>query len=225
MIPLYSLEFIIVYGSRIPFIQDTPLFQRFSTYYTFEMQFPVLEQFLFFIILIGFYLTASCFKLGNHQDQNEILIRFIYSKVSSKETSLFWKLLFFVLKYIQTIALIAIFINVSGDLNRLRNLGFMLFFVVYTASEYLYRKTSKVLVIFIAFFICGQYYFSLVYHNFIDDDALMAKLRWLNLYEKGHLPNWSKEDSIYFRHTAYPYDWLVLLIMCALNFINVIFIN
>jgi hypothetical protein len=54
---------------------------------------------------------------------------------------------------------------------------------------------------------------------------LMAKLRWLNLYEKGHLPNWSKEDSIYFRHTAYPYDWLVLLIMCALNFINVIFIN
>lgn len=100
MIPLYSIEFIIVYGSRIPFIQDTALFQRYSVYYSFEMQYPVLEQFLFFIILIGFYLTASCFKLGNHQDQNEILIRFIYSKVSSKETSLFWKLLFFVLKYI-----------------------------------------------------------------------------------------------------------------------------
>ena len=113
----------------------------------------------------------------------------------------------------------------SGDLNRLRNLGFMLFFVVYTASEYLYRKTSKILVVFIAFFICGQYYFSLVYHNFIEDDTLMAKLKWLNLYEKTTMPNWEKGDSIYFRHTPYAYDWVVLLIMCALNFINFIFVN
>ena len=110
---------------------------------------------MFFVILIGFYLTASCFKLGNDENQNEILVKFIFDKINSQDTSLFWKILFFLLKYIQTIALIAIFINVSDKLNKLRNLGFMLFFVAYTASEYLYRKTSKLLVLFIAFFIGG----------------------------------------------------------------------
>lgn len=39
------------------------------------------------------------------------------------------------------------------------------------------------------------------------------------------MPSWKIGDSIYFRHTPYPYDWMVLLIMCLLNFINVIFIN
>ena len=27
-------------------------------------------------------------------------------------------------------------------------------------------------------------------------------------------------DSLYLRHTPYPFDWLVLLIMCTLDFVN-----
>jgi hypothetical protein len=107
----------------------------------------------------------------------------------------------------------------------MRNLGFMLFFVFYTASEYLYRKTSKLLVLFISFFIIGQYYFSLVYHKYLGDEVLLDKLNWFNLYEKESMPDWDYGDSIYFRHSPYAYDWQLLLIMCALNFINVIFVN
>jgi hypothetical protein len=101
----------------------------------------------------------------------------------------------------------------------------MLFFVAYTASEYLYRKTSKLLVLFICFFILGQYYFSLVYRKFENDSDLMKTLRWLDLYQESARPSWDENTPIYFRHTPYAYDWILLLIMCALNFINVIFVN
>ena len=54
---------------------------------------------------------------------------------------------------------------------------------------------------------------------------MLHRLFWLNLYEEETKPTWIKGDSIYFRHTPYPNDWVVLLIMCALNFINVIFVD
>ena len=59
----------------------------------------------------------------------------------------------------------------------------MLFFVVYTSSEYLYRKTSKVLVIFISFIIAGQYYFSLNYMDYKNDPVKMKQFEWLNFYQ------------------------------------------
>jgi len=60
----------------------------------------------------------------------------------------------------------------------------MIFFVAYTASEALYRRTSKALVYFIIAFIYGQYYFSLNYHKYKDNEKLMKTLEWLNLFEE-----------------------------------------
>jgi hypothetical protein len=65
--------------------------------------------------------------------------------------------------------LVILFINGAGQLNNLRNLGFMIFFIVYSASEEAYRKTSNLLVIFLAYFIVGQYAFSLIYLEFKGD--------------------------------------------------------
>jgi hypothetical protein len=39
----------------------------------------------------------------------------------------------------------------------------MVFFVIYTAYEEAYRKSSKLLILYISSFIFGQYFFSLVY--------------------------------------------------------------
>lgn len=149
------------------------------------------------------------------------MMNFLINKVIVKDYyQIWWNLLFFVLKYIQSVALVALFINGSNNLNHLRNLGFMLFFVCYTASEYLYRKTSKLLVIFVVFFVGGQYYFSLVYRKYLDDPQTWKTLEWLNLFEEEKKPTWMPSDTIYFRHIPYAFDWVVLLIMCGLNFIN-----
>jgi hypothetical protein len=154
------------------------------------------------------------------------MLNFLINKMQNKEPGqMGWNMLFFVLKYIQSVALVALFISGSNSLNHLRNLGFMFFFVTYTSSEYLYRKTSKCLIIFVAFFLGGQYYFSLVYRNYIDDKTTWNQLEWMNLFEESKKPKWVPGDSIYFRHTPYPFDWVVLFIMCVLNFINAVIFN
>ena len=52
---------------------------------------------------------------------------------------------------------------------------------------------------------------------------MLKKWLWLNLYLEDSFTDWKFTDEIYFRHTPYPYDWLVLLMMCLINFINTIF--
>lgn len=123
-------------------------------------------------------------------------MNFLINKIMTRDSGqMAWNMLFFVFKYIQSVALVALFINGSNNLNHFRNLGFMFFFVVYTSSEYLYRKTSKCLVIFIAFFVGGQYYFSLVYRKYLDDPTTWKTLEWLNLFEEEKAPNWMPGDS------------------------------
>jgi len=46
----------------------------------------------------------------------------------------------------------------------------MAFFVVYTAYEEIYRRTSKILVIFVAAIILAQYAFSLYWYLFAAND-------------------------------------------------------
>ena len=73
---------------------------------------------------------------------------------------------FFVLKHIQKVVLLTLFFAGSDDLNNFQNLCYMTFFVVYTSSERIYRKTSMFLVLFISFIIFGQYFVSLKWQLF-----------------------------------------------------------
>jgi hypothetical protein len=67
------------------------------------------------------------------------------------------------MRYIQSIVLMFLFLNGITNINNMKNLGFMIFFVVYTAYVDIYRKTSALLILFISFFIASQYYYSLVW--------------------------------------------------------------
>jgi hypothetical protein len=67
------------------------------------------------------------------------------------------------LPYIQIIVLVILFGRGVQNPDTLHNLGFILFFVVYTAYIKVYRKTSVLLILFIGFFILGQYFTSLFY--------------------------------------------------------------
>lgn len=95
--------------------------------------------------------------------------------------------------------MVALFINGSEKLNRAKNLGFMIFFVMYTANEQLYRKTGWVLILFISFFIFGRYFFSLMYHRYQNDPDAMKNALWLGLYDEDNVPHWQKGGSVYFR--------------------------
>lgn len=119
--------------------------------------------------------------------------------------------------------LVILFINGAGQLNNLRNLGFMIFFIVYSASEEAYRKTSSLLVIFLSYFILGQYAFSLVYLEYKGEGSYDT-YKWFGLYELSG-PNWRLGDEIYFRHTPWTFYWVVLVLMAILKAINQIFLD
>ena len=75
----------------------------------------------------------------------------------------------------------------SSSINNLQNLGYMIFFVVYTAYENIYRKTSKLLCLFTAFFIIMQYWGSLKWQldqDFVSGEYNAAKFKsetWANI--------------------------------------------
>jgi hypothetical protein len=90
-------------------------------------------------------------------------VDFFINKITDKYASVSWKFIFFILKYIHGLVLLVLFWEGSDNLNHFKNLGFMVFFIIYSASEFIYRKTSKLLVIFVVFFIGGQYCISITY--------------------------------------------------------------
>ena len=133
------------------------------------MKFPIAEKILYFVILANLFLFLSCMKLVQDHKQETLLKNFMYKKIKEGTNSIGWNFLYFFFKYIQCIVLVILFINGAGQLNNLRNLGFMIFFIVYSASEEAYRNTGNLLIIFLAYFIVGQYAFSLIYLEFEGD--------------------------------------------------------
>lgn len=132
----------------------------------------------------------SCYWLTYEHDQNNLLIDLFIDKVTNKFAPIYWKFLFFILKYIHALVLFILFWRGSDNLNHAKNLGFMVFFIIYSASEYVYRKTSKLLVIFMVFFISGNYYFSITYKDYYQDPVMMAKLKWLSLLHSSEVELW-----------------------------------
>ena len=146
------------------------------------MKFPIFEKILYFIILGHLFLLLSCMKLVQDHRQETLLKNFMYRKIKEGK-SIGWNFLYFFFKYVQCIVLVILFINGAGKLNNFRNLGFMIFFIVYSASEEAYRKTGNLLVIFLSYFIVAQYAFSLVYLDFKGDSAY-DELKWYGFYER-----------------------------------------
>jgi len=59
------------------------------------------------------------------------------------------------------------------NLNSVQNLSYMAFFVIYTAYEEIYRRTSLILVTFVAVIIWAQYAASLYWYLFSSNDQFM----------------------------------------------------
>jgi hypothetical protein len=102
MLPIYTAEFVLMYGSRIPVVKDLEFFSKYGKAFSPYMRFPVLEQFLYFIILTLFFMTISCFKLSYEINQKQSMKNFLITKIEDRTNpnQMFWNFLFFVLKYI-----------------------------------------------------------------------------------------------------------------------------
>lgn len=105
--------------------------------------------------LVVFYMQLSCYFVSKDVVGESYLIAFFRKRITDPRFSNLWKIAFFGTRYIQSLALLLMFIHGLRDLYTVQNLGFMICFVVYTAYEELYRRTSVLLIIFISIFIVG----------------------------------------------------------------------
>lgn len=181
MIPIYSFEFIMVYGNHIYLLGDSAFFQKYSMF-KWTMENKMLEQLLFYVIMSNFFMMISGYFLTFQHNQDEMIIENIRKLMKDKNKSIIYKFGFCILKYIQSLVLIILLYMGYKELNHLANLMFMLFFVVYTAFINFYRLTSKSMTILFSYLICMRYFYSLNYHKFIKDKAEMYEMNWLGLF-------------------------------------------
>jgi hypothetical protein len=162
MAPCYGVEFFFVYGSRIKVFRDSSFYKDFDgQYFDWPKESPSLECLLYYIILSNFCMMFSAYFLTVTVDANELFVRRFHGRIHSPTQSPIWNFVFYIFKYLHSIVLLGLFWEGRKDIDRLHNLGFLLFLVVYTSYTWIYRRTSKLLTIFTAFFIFGNYYFSL----------------------------------------------------------------
>ena len=199
MIPFYSFEVVMVYGIRIPKVDYIPIFAEYKSEFGFHMKYPMFEQFLFFFNLALLFLCIGCFKLAFQYDTYKEMNRWFRATITDRNTSIWWRFLFYILRYCQWFILVALFLKGSGNMNNFRNLSMMTFFILYTTSEQLYRKTGSILILFNGFFIISQYYWSLTYRNYQGNAALMHRAEWFGFFSSTRAYEWELNSEIYFR--------------------------
>jgi len=101
MIPVYTWEFLMVYGIRIPHIKaELTMYKDYGDIFDFKMKFPIVEQFIYFFNLSMLFICVGCFKLAFEYDQNKYLLNQFELKIKSKDSSIWWRFLFYTLKNI-----------------------------------------------------------------------------------------------------------------------------
>lgn len=189
-------------------------------------------------------MAISCFKLlylsqqvknqqqgidlkdsNDTEDGPDTLVSYLTRKIRMEDSHTIWKLSFYFFRYVHVIVLAILFFRGAQDLQHFRALGFMLLFSFWSMSEMLYRKTVKLLIFFLSFFIVGQYYFSLNHHSYINNEEVMSRLRFFNMYENAKFNRWTESDSVYFRFTPYRYDWICMILTSALISVNRIYLR
>lgn len=166
MIPMLTWEFTFIYMSKVHKIRDTEFFKLFGKYYRFDMINPTLEQFFMLVTLLLFYMMISSYlKAIDNKPAENGFIRFFRIRIHAKKVLWIW--VFFFCRYVHLVILVYLFYRGVSDLDCFNNLGYMIFFVVYTAYESIYRKTGGILIFFTASFVVLQYFFSLHYQVYM----------------------------------------------------------
>ena len=63
MLPILFLQFVLIYGGRIPLIKEKPFFVEYAGDFQWEMYLPTLEQSLMFLVIICFCMMIACVQI------------------------------------------------------------------------------------------------------------------------------------------------------------------
>ena len=80
-IPLFSWEFVLIYGKHIPFVEDTRFFVHFGKYFDFEMKNPTAERSVMFIGLMVMYMMLSCLIIESKSQETDKLVSFFKKRI------------------------------------------------------------------------------------------------------------------------------------------------
>jgi len=218
--PIVIAEFVVLYLSNIPNFADTAFFDKtFMNQYKMQMKTPTLELafmfsgVLFTSLMIPAFINLRAYAKATEVDKSQT---FLTARIMSNEYSTFWKFLTIFLLNLHTYVLFTmLFIGASSF--DMFQLGCMFFFITYTASEWLFRKTSILLPIFVSFFIAVQYYWSLVYSKF-DVDEEFNKRDFFHVVDGWTPPEDSTE--FYWARTANWQLFILLAVVSSLHLIN-----
>jgi len=133
--------------------------------------------------LLLFYMMISSYvkRLDNAKVENG-LVRFFKQKIQAKDLKWIW--VFFSCRYVHILVLIIILERGISHLNCFNNLGYLVFFVLFTAYEAFYRKCLWLLILFTSIFILGQYFTSLIYQQWLfhGNQIQINDLYWWNFF-------------------------------------------
>ena len=194
------------------------------------MNHSVTEQTAMFFTLCLFYAMISCYIVTFKREKDK-LYQFFKKRINDPRFSDNWKLIFFASRYVQAIVLLTLFLNGISDINNMKNLGFMVFFVVYTAYEEVYRKTSRLLTLFISMFIVTQYAFSFFYKMVLNSKDAHGRYTWAKFvpYKEeygGKDPfHFGENENMYGRLAPQKFDWMILIMMSLLYDINTMYLQ
>jgi hypothetical protein len=135
------------------------------------------------ITLLLFYMMISAYV--KRRDMKNIENRVIgFFRVRIKARKLRWIWVFYCCRWAHILILVVLLAIGVQNLNCLNNLGYLAFFVIYTAYEYIYRKTCSILILFSSVFILGQYITSLHYQVYMNpnNQAKINELYWWNMF-------------------------------------------
>jgi hypothetical protein len=186
-------------------------------------------------------MMISALRIVQKDEQNtHPMLKFFKKRVETGSN--FWKLLFYSLKHVQLVVLIVLFAIGSSNINNAKNMGYMLFFMIYTAFEELFRKTAVLLIIFNSSFILAMYLFSFswpLFYEKMEHDKKNNIFAWMNCYpnENSYKDPFGLVERIsdfnvaspdlnystngwYFEIKPVAKDWVMLIIMSILNSIN-----
>lgn len=135
------------------------------------------------ITLLLFYMMIAAYvKRVDNLNVENALIRFFRQRIQNRKLRWIW--VFYSCRWAHIIILVVLFTTGVKDLNSLNNLGYLGFFVIYTAYEAAYRYSCRILIVFSAFFIVGQYIYSLHYQIYMkpNKEAQIYNLYWWNVF-------------------------------------------
>lgn len=122
------------------------------------------------ITLLFFYMMISAYiKRRDMQNVENRVIGFFRTRIQERR-NIGWIWVFYSCRWAHILILITLLGLGVQNLNSINNLGYLAFFVIYTAYESAYRYSCRILILFNSVFILGQYIYSLHYQIYMRKD-------------------------------------------------------